>query len=88
MARGQSPTRRALGRFARNRAALAGLVLLVLYIGVFPSTVMDKIGPSSEKLVADYQAKLAEAHKAETVGAENTAKKPKEDAPAAQENTP
>ena len=37
---------------------LVPLVGLVLYLGVFPSVVMDRIGPSVEKLVEDYHANL------------------------------
>jgi NADH-quinone oxidoreductase subunit M len=35
------------------------LVLLVIWLGISPAYVMDRIGPSAEKLVADYQADLS-----------------------------
>lgn len=37
------------------------LVILVIWLGVSPSYVMQRIAPSSEKLVADYQAHLSSA---------------------------
>lgn len=53
MARGQSPTRRALGRFARNRAALVGLVLLALLLGLVASYPWwVGYGPNSVDLLA------------------------------------
>jgi NADH-quinone oxidoreductase subunit M len=71
----------------REFGLLAGLAALVLWIGVFPSSVMDKISPASEKLVSDYQAKLAAAQKVET--SEEKKSIPNEaTAPAAQEKTP
>ncbi|MGB4058316.1 MAG: NADH-quinone oxidoreductase subunit M [Alphaproteobacteria bacterium] len=39
----------------REKAILFPLVLMVLWIGIFPGVIMDRIGPSVEKLVADYQ---------------------------------
>ena len=38
---------------------LVPLVLLTIYLGVFPSVVTDRIGPSVEKLIGDYEANLA-----------------------------
>jgi NADH-quinone oxidoreductase subunit M len=46
---------------AREMSLLVPLVLLVLWLGVFPNSVMDKISPSVEKLVADFETKLADA---------------------------
>jgi NADH-quinone oxidoreductase subunit M len=46
---------------SRELFLLVPLVLLVLWLGVFPNTVMNKISPSVEKLVTDYHAKLADA---------------------------
>jgi NADH-quinone oxidoreductase subunit M len=45
----------------RELSLLVPLVLLVLWLGVFPNTVMDKISPTVHQLVADYQEKLADA---------------------------
>lgn len=42
----------------RELGLLVPIVLLVLWLGVFPNTVLDKIGPSVDKLIADYNAKL------------------------------
>jgi NADH-quinone oxidoreductase subunit M len=67
----------------REFGLLTGLVVLVLWIGIFPSIVMDKIAPASEKLVADYQAKLAASQKVVDSETQDTPK-----APAAQEKTP
>ena len=35
------------------------LVLLVIWLGISPAYVMDRVGPSAEKLVSDYKADLA-----------------------------
>ena len=35
-------------------------VLLVIWLGVSPGYILDRIAPASEKLVADYQAAIAE----------------------------
>lgn len=45
----------------REFALLVPLVVLVLWLGVFPNVVMDKISPSVDKLITDYNAKLVEA---------------------------
>jgi peptide/nickel transport system permease protein len=53
MARGQGPTRRALGRFGRNGAALAGLLILLPLLGLvatYPLWLAD--GPNSVDLMA------------------------------------
>lgn len=39
------------------------LVLLVLWLGIAPSYVMDKISPSVEKLIGQYEAGLAKGEK-------------------------
>lgn len=44
---------------ARELGLLVPLVLLIIWLGVFPGTVMDKIGPSVDKLIADYNSRLA-----------------------------
>jgi hypothetical protein len=40
---------------------LVSLVLLVLWLRVFPGAVMDKVSPSVNKLITDYNAKLEAA---------------------------
>ncbi len=42
----------------REKVLLVPLVLLTIYFGVFPNVILDKIGPTVEKLVSDYEAKL------------------------------
>lgn len=42
----------------REFGILTPLVLLSLWLGIFPGVVMDKISPSVERLVSEYQAKL------------------------------
>ena len=42
----------------RELGMLSILAILVLYLGVFPNVVMDRISPSVNKLVSDYNAKL------------------------------
>ncbi|GJL84872.1 MAG: NADH-quinone oxidoreductase subunit M [Micavibrio sp.] len=42
----------------REIGILVPLALLVLYLGVFPGVVMDRITPSVDKLVGDYQAHI------------------------------
>ena len=43
----------------RELGLLVPLVLMILWLGVFPGTVIDKISPSVEKLVTNYNARLA-----------------------------
>jgi len=43
----------------RELVLLVPLALFVLWLGVFPGTVMEKISPSVEKLINDYNAKLS-----------------------------
>ncbi len=45
---------------ARETALFVPLVILVLWMGIYPSTFMDIIEPSVQKLVADYQTALAQ----------------------------
>ena len=45
----------------RELSLLIPLVALVLWLGVFPSDVMNKISPSVDKLIAEYNEKLAKA---------------------------
>ncbi len=42
----------------RELGLLVPLAFLVIYIGVFPGVVMDKVSPSVQRLVADYNAKI------------------------------
>ena len=44
---------------------LIPLAVLTIYLGVFPSVVMDKIAPSVERLTKDYTMKLELAHAVE-----------------------
>ncbi len=43
---------------SREMLLLAPLAILVIWLGVFPGVIMDKISPSVDHLVADYQAKI------------------------------
>jgi NADH-quinone oxidoreductase subunit M len=52
----------------REIGILLPLVLLSLWLGIFPSTAMNKISPTVEKLVSDYETKL-ESAKAQTSAA-------------------
>ena len=45
----------------RELSLLIPLVALVLWLGVFPSDVMNKISPSVDKLIAEYNEKLEKA---------------------------
>lgn len=49
---------------ARELGLLVPIVALVLYLGVFPGTVMDKVSPSVDKLISEYNAKLVVAAEA------------------------
>ena len=51
----------------REMGLLVPIVLLVIWLGVFPTTVTDKIGPSVDKLITDYNAKLEAAAESEVV---------------------
>ncbi len=41
---------------ARERLVMAPLVAMTLLLGIYPSLVTDRIGPSVEALIADYRA--------------------------------
>lgn len=45
----------------REKVLLLPLAGLILWIGVFPGVITDRIGPSVEKLVADYEDKLEQS---------------------------
>ncbi len=42
----------------REIGLLVPIVLLVLWLGIFPGTVMEKISPSVDKLIGEYNEKL------------------------------
>ena len=42
----------------RELGLLVPIVVLVLYLGVFPNAVLDKISPSVDKLITEYNEKL------------------------------
>ncbi|MCB9983083.1 MAG: NADH-quinone oxidoreductase subunit M [Rhodospirillales bacterium] len=52
---------------------LVPLIVLVLWLGVFPATVTDKIGPSVDQLITDYNAKLEVAAREAAQSAFDTA---------------
>ena len=43
----------------RELGLLTSLVVLVIWLGVSPTIVTDRIAPSVDKLLTDYHAKLA-----------------------------
>ncbi len=43
----------------REKAVFAPLILLVLWMGIYPSSFIDVMSPSVERLVEDYQTALA-----------------------------
>ncbi|MCF6231823.1 MAG: NADH-quinone oxidoreductase subunit M [Rhodobacteraceae bacterium] len=45
----------------REKAIFAPLIVMTIWLGVYPSLVTDIIGPSTSALVADYQAALGVA---------------------------
>ncbi len=45
----------------REYGLMIPLVLLVIYLGVFPSAITDKIGPTVDNLVANYHQNLMDA---------------------------
>jgi NADH-quinone oxidoreductase subunit M len=57
----------------REKILLVPLILLVLWLGIFPGTVMSRIEPSVKKLSADYQSHVqaAPAKAEEAVDQEN-----------------
>ncbi len=44
---------------AREYGLLLPMALAVIWLGVFPATIMDKISPAVEKLVDDYNRKIS-----------------------------
>ena len=50
-----------------ERAIFAPLVVMTLLLGVYPSLVLDIIGPSVEALISNYDTALAEAHSASQI---------------------
>ncbi len=64
----------------RELFLLVPLVGMVLWLGIFPATVMDRIGPSVEKLSADYQ-KHVEIRLEMTVDVEGQTRKEEEAVP-------
>ena len=48
----------------REKAIFAPLVVMTLWMGVYPAPILDRIGPSVTALVADYDLALAEAEQA------------------------
>ncbi|HBR68201.1 MAG TPA: NADH-quinone oxidoreductase subunit M [Rhodospirillaceae bacterium] len=55
----------------REIGILVPLAFLTIYLGVFPGKIMDKITPSTEKLISDFQAHVGKQETpAESAGAE------------------
>ena len=55
----------------RELGLLVPLVALVLYLGVFPNVVLEKISPSADKLITQYNDKLQIAAEAKAENAED-----------------
>ncbi len=55
----------------RERAIFAPLVVMTILLGVYPSLVTDRIGPSVEALLSNYQTALLEQAPATQVAAEH-----------------
>ena len=45
----------------REKWIFAPLIVMTLYLGVYPAAVTDLIGPSVEALISNYDTALAEA---------------------------
>lgn len=45
----------------RERAIFAPLVIMTLWLGVYPSAALDVIGPSVEALLSNYDTAVAAA---------------------------
>ncbi|MFZ5963905.1 NADH-quinone oxidoreductase subunit M [Thalassococcus sp. BH17M4-6] len=45
----------------REKAIFAPLVVMTIWMGVYPAPILDRIGPSVEALVSNYDTALAEA---------------------------
>ena len=54
----------------REKAIFAPLVVMTIWMGVYPAPILDRIGPSVEALVSNYDTALAEAEASRQV-AEN-----------------
>ncbi len=54
----------------REKAIFTPLVVMTIWMGVYPAPILDRIGPSVEALVSNYDTALAEAQSATQV-AEN-----------------
>ena len=50
---------------AREIGVLAPLAILVIWLGVFPGSILDRIGPSTERLVGKYQTTVLRAGEVE-----------------------
>jgi len=55
----------------RERWIFAPLVIMTLWLGVYPALVLDVIGPSVEALVSNYDTALAAAEAASQVAENN-----------------
>jgi NADH-quinone oxidoreductase subunit M len=53
----------------REKAIFAPLVVMTLWLGVYPSLITDIIGPSTEALVQNYETATAEGREATRVAA-------------------
>jgi NADH-quinone oxidoreductase subunit M len=54
----------------REKFVFAPLVVLVLWMGIYPASFLDIMAPSVEKLIADYRQALAEGAAAATIALE------------------
>ena len=52
---------------AREKAIFAPLVIMTIWMGVYPAPILDRIGPSVSALVHNYDTALAEADSASQV---------------------
>jgi NADH-quinone oxidoreductase subunit M len=43
----------------REKAIFAPLVFMTIWLGVYPAPILDRIGPSVEALVSDYETEIA-----------------------------
>ncbi|QFS82188.1 NADH-quinone oxidoreductase subunit M [Roseivivax sp. THAF40] len=56
----------------REKAIFAPLVVMTIWMGVYPAPILDRIGPSVEALVSDYDSAVAEMRAATQVAATNS----------------
>jgi len=54
----------------REKAIFAPLVVMTIWMGVYPAPILDRIGPSVEALVSNYDTALAEARASTQVAAQ------------------